>query len=141
MKSFLGLLLIVASCSVQARDTAHFFSIDEAMSTADAKQKLNQGVKFVFGKDVKGVTSNFGTFTSNKKTNAFNKSDQHACQWVFLSSMLSLQQRAIAEGANAVVNIHSYYKKNPYSSEAKFECHTGAIMAGVALRGTMVKLP
>lgn len=141
MKNLLGLFLIVVSCSVQARDTAHFFSIDDAMSTIDAKQKLDQGIKFVFGKEVKGGTSNYGTFTSNKKTNAFNKSDENACHWVFLSAMISLQNRAVAEGGNAVVNIHSYYKKNTYISETEFECHTGAIMAGVALRGTVVKLP
>lgn len=141
MKKLLGFLLIVVSCSVQARDTALFFSIEDAMSTVDAKQKLNQGVKFVFGKDAKNAKSTLGTFTSNKKTNAFNKSDQDACNWVFLSSMISLQARAIAEGGNAVVNINSYYKKNTFSSETEFECHTGAIMAGVTLRGTVAKLP
>jgi len=134
------MLILVLSCVAQARDTALFFSIQDAMATVEAKQKLNQGIEFVFAKDVKNTKSNYGTFVANRKTNAFNKTDQQACNWVFLSSMLSLQQRAIAEGGNAVVDIHSYYKKNEYSSEDEFECHTGAFVSGVALRGTVVKL-
>jgi uncharacterized protein YbjQ (UPF0145 family) len=140
MKNVMAIVLILLSCSSQARDTALFLSIDDAMTTVDAKQRLNQGIKFVFGENVVNAKSTYGTFVSNKKTNAFNKSDQQACNWVFLSSILALQKRALAEGGDAVVNIHSYYKKREHHSREEFECHTGAIMAGVALRGTVVKL-
>ena len=82
----------------------------------------------------------YGKFVSNKKTNAFGKSDEAACEWVLLSAMLSLQDRVKAEGGNAVININSYYKKNTVSSETEYECHAGAIMAGVALQGEVVKI-
>ncbi len=141
MNKFIGALLVLLSCGSQARDDALFLSIEDAMSSADARAKLNQDVKFVFGRGVKNSQSRLGTFTANRKTNAFNKSDIEACNWVFLSSMIALQKRALAEGGNAVVDIHSFYRKNAYESEEKFECHVGAIVAGVALRGTVVKLP
>jgi uncharacterized protein YbjQ (UPF0145 family) len=53
--------------------------------------------------------------------------------------MLRLQQRAHELGANAVINIVSNYKNVEVSSETQFECHDGAIMSGVALKGEFVK--
>ncbi|MDE1308731.1 hypothetical protein L9W77_17725 [Vibrio aestuarianus] len=75
-----------------------------------------------------------------KKTNAFNKTDEEACNWVFLSAMIALKDRAIKEGGNAVVNIKSNYKNNLTSSNDTFQCGAGAVMAGVALSGEVVKL-
>jgi len=68
------------------------------------------------------------------------KSDQKACQWAFLSAMATLQDRAIKEGGNAVVNIHRYYYKNTFSSSTEFECGAGAVMSGVTMVGDVVKL-
>ena len=58
----------------------------------------------------------------------------------FLSAMLAFQDTASSYGADAVINIYSYYKKNKIVSTEKFECGAGAIMAGVTFRGTIVKL-
>lgn len=126
--------------NVFARDDALMLPIADAMNAAAAQEQLNQGIKFFFNKSGGTAKQKYGTFTSNKKTNAFNKSDVEACNWVFLSAMVALQQRAIREGGDAVVDIHSYYKKNEMRSDDNFECHAGKIMAGVALRGTVVKL-
>lgn len=123
----------------QARDTKAFFSIKEAMNTDAAKEKLSKDIKFHFGKKSVKYKSSVGTYTANRKTNAFNKSDEEACEWVFLSALLALQDRAIASGGNAIINIHSYYKKEAMHSTEEYECHAGAVMAGVALRGTVVK--
>jgi hypothetical protein len=38
------------------------------------------------------------------------------------------------------VNIVSYYRKQVFASDTLYECHAGAIIAGVALKGTVVKL-
>ena len=143
MRHFLvvALLSLLVTTSVQARDTKHMMPIKDAMSSADFTEKLNAGVKFYFGDQPHGpVVKRFGEFVSNKKTNAFGKSDDRACQWVLLSALLSLQDRALAEGGNAVINIKSYYKKNEVSSNTEYECHAGGIMAGVTLKGTVVKL-
>jgi uncharacterized protein YbjQ (UPF0145 family) len=77
---------------------------------------------------------------TNKKTNKANKSDEEACHVAMLSGLIQLQERARKEGGNAVINIESYYKKKSYKSKDKFECHAGNIMAGVALKGDVVKL-
>jgi uncharacterized protein YbjQ (UPF0145 family) len=132
---------IMGAMNAQARDEHTMFSIQEAMNTEDAKAKLDGSVQFYFG-DQKHpkAEKTFGEFMSNKKTNAFNKTDERACQWAFLSAMLSFQDRAIREGGNAVVNIRSYYKRNEISSSTQFECGAGNIIAGVTFKGDVVKL-
>jgi len=124
-----------------ARDTSLKLPLKDALETRDAKEKLGTDVKFFFGSQPHpAAKTTLGTFTSNKKTNFANKSDKEGCEWAFLSAMISLKQRALAEGGNAVINIQSYYKKNEFSSATEYECHAGAVVGGVALRGTVVKL-
>lgn len=69
-----------------------------------------------------------------------NKSDEAACQRAFLSALLSFQQRAQKEGDNAIVEIESNYKKESFSSETQCERHAGAVIAGTALRGKVVRV-
>ena len=134
-------LLMSVSSAADARDTIVRVSVEEAMTTEDAKVTLDVGVRFFFAdQSYPEVVSRIGTYTANKKTNAFNKSDQEACKWAFLSSMVSLQKRALAEGGNAVVNIRSFYKKREFTSATEFECGAGAMVAGVTLVGDVVKL-
>lgn len=127
--------------SVSARDSWEMYSLSEALGTEAAKDKLNQDVRFYFG-DQKhpAVVKRFGEFMSNKKTNAFNKSDKGACEWAFLSAMVSFQERAQREGGNAVINIRSYYKKHEVSSTTEFECGAGRVIAGVTFLGDVVTL-
>ena len=112
-----------------------------ALAVKDAKDKLDGSVKFFFGnQETPKILTKLSTDVTNQKTNAVGKSDERACNWVFLSAMIQLEKRAKQLGANAVVNIVSYYQKNVMSSPTEFECHAGAIMAGVALRGEFVKI-
>jgi uncharacterized protein YbjQ (UPF0145 family) len=132
--------LLLAS-SLYARDDVTQYSIAEAMELEQTKLALGSEIKFYFGNQThSSIASNFGEFRTNKKTNAFNKSDKEACQWVFLSAMISLRDRAVTEGGNAVINIKSNYKNNLTVSDTTFSCGSGAIIAGVALVGTIVKL-
>lgn len=138
----LALVLAFASFAAQARDERLKMPIQDAMNTAEAKAKLDPDVKLFFG-DAKhpAPKQTLGTFTSNKKTNFFNKSDKEGCEWVFLGAALSLQERAKREGGNAVINIQSVYKNEDNSSATEYDCGAGSVMGGVALRGTVVKLP
>jgi uncharacterized protein YbjQ (UPF0145 family) len=135
-------LSIAATRWGYARDTKLLLPIATAMEGANnAKEKLSGSVKFFFGNQPHPqVLTKLGTDVSNLKTNAFGKSDETACNWVFLSAMIALDKRAQQLGANAVVNIVSYYQKIEMSSPTEFECHAGAVIAGVALKGDFVKI-
>jgi hypothetical protein len=136
-----GVALSGLAGTAEARDTDYKLKIDEVLQSPDAKEKLKPDVKFFFGSQKAPAGKGLGSFVTNKKTNSFGKPDEVACHWAMLSALMELQERAQKEGGNAVVNVISYYKKDEFSSDTEYECHAGAFVAGVALKGTVVKLP
>lgn len=133
-------LLILAAPAAMGRDDVGTYPIADVMGNPEYAARL-EGVRFYFGQqEHPSIERSFGEFQSNKKTNAFNKSDKGACEWAFLSALLSFHQRALSEGGDAVVNIRGYYKKINFTSETHFQCGAGATMAGVTLKGEVVKL-
>lgn len=132
------LAIALSSAPAFARDTLHNLPIADVLENPEYAPQL-EGVKFYFGDQAHpNVTREFGSDRTNKKTNAFNKSDVEACQWVMFSALLQLKQRADQLGANAVINIRSNYRNNLTSSETEYVCGAGAIMSGVALVGDFV---
>lgn len=133
-------LLTVAAAPAGARDTRQHFDIAQAIATGKADGTLDGSVRFHFkGAPAPGATR-LGPATTNKKTNAFGKDDEVACQWVFLSALKALQEAAKARGANAVIDIESNYKKQVFASATQYECGAGGLMAGVALKGVYAKV-
>ncbi|MCL1824389.1 MAG: hypothetical protein FWG26_00320 [Betaproteobacteria bacterium] len=139
-----ALLVPLSFCALnaQARDTTHYFPIQTAIEMGKAKGDIGDDVRFYFGNQPHSHIDALLTkgITTSKKTNSANKSDEQACNWAMLSALIQLQQAARNQGGNAVVNIESNYKHNVYRSDDQFECHAGNIMAGVALKGDIVKL-
>lgn len=144
MKTRLVALAIVSalSCSAAfARDTVLHIPFADVLAMPEAQDKLDKDMKFFLaGQSTPKVIKRFSTDTSNPKTNGFNKSDEFGCKWAALSALINLQNSAKREGANAVIDIVSYYKKNEYKSATDFECHAGTFVIGVALRGTYAKI-
>ena len=140
--AFVCVAAVAATTSSYARDDRLKFPVDGALSKGQSyKEKLDPSIKLYFGgQKTPPVAKKIGEWTSNKKTNAFNKSDQEACDLAFISAVVSLQDRARREGGNAVVNITSVYKNEPFTSPKEYMCGAGSVMAGVALRGTVVTL-
>lgn len=134
--------IVALSASVaHAADNKNLLPIAGAMAANDAQNRLGGSVKFYFGKQpTPRVLTKLGSDKTSQKTNAFGKSAESACHWVFLSDMLALQKKAKALGANAVINIVSNYNNVEFSSDTEFECHVGAIMAGAAFKGEFVKI-
>jgi hypothetical protein len=142
-KTVLALALIVLFCaaSADARDDRLRFPLASALSTPDAKTKLDPKIRLYFGKTkYPEPAQRSGVFTANKKTNFFNKSDKEGCEWVFLSAAISLQARARELGGNAVVNIASVLKNQEFISETEYECGAGNVVGGVALRGEIATI-
>jgi uncharacterized protein YbjQ (UPF0145 family) len=124
-----------------ARNTVIKVSIEQALAWGEQEGILNDSIGLYFGdQEHSTVEQTLGTYTANRKTNSFNKGDQKACQWAFLSAMAVLQKRAVREGGNAVINIRSYYYRNDFSSTTEFECGAGNVMAGVTMVGDVVRL-
>ena len=133
-------LLAVAS-TAQARDTRVELPLGELLGSQAAKDAgIDGSVRFYLAGQKVNVLDRLGEDVTNKKTNAANKSDEEACRWVALSAIKALQDGAKSRGANAVVDVVSYYKKNEFKSATNYECYAGTILAGVALKGTYAKV-
>lgn len=145
MKRHIVLAALVASFATLsmspafARDTVDYYPVDAALHSEPGKVSEDIGLYFA-GQRHPGVVKSMGEFATNKKTNAFGKSDLEACQHVFLSAVIELQERARKEGGNAVINIKSNYKNEVRESATEFTCGAGAVIAGVALTGEVVTL-
>ncbi len=136
-------LLLAASGIAAARNTIVNIPIKSVLEMPEAKGKLNGSVRFYLkGQATPQVVTRFGDVVTNPKTNGFNKSDLRGCMWATLSALVSLQSRValVGQNANAVVDIVSYYKKHEHVSSTDVECHAGALIAGVALKGTLAKV-
>lgn len=137
-----ALLLCALPGLSQARDTALYLPFEKVVQQMTAEKKLDGSVKFYLaGVQPRGkVTVVSPNAVTNKKTNAFNKTDEAACEWALQSALITMQDAAKKVNANAVTNIASFYKKVERKDATTYECHAGAVMAGVAIKGDLSRV-
>lgn len=143
MKRLLSAALIVLAGlgTASARDSVVKVTLADVLAMPEAQGKLDGSVKFYLaGQATPKVLSNLGSGVANKKTNGVGKDDQYGCKYVMLSALIAFQQSAKQRGANAVVDLASYYKKNEVRDAHTIECHAGNIMIGGALKGEYAKI-
>lgn len=147
MKSSIGKLAFTAMLSIStltpalARDTTLNLPLSEVINMPEAQGKLDGSVKFFLaGQKTPKVLERLSPDVSNRKTNGVGKSDEEGCRWAALSALIAFQDKAKSLGANAVVDIVSYYKKDETKSAVDYECHAGAVVVGVTLKGTYAKI-
>lgn len=126
---------------VHARDTILNIPLADVLAMPEAQEKLDGSVKFFLaGAATPKIKKTLGSDTANPKTNGFNKSDEFGCKWAALSALISFQNSAKRQGANAVTDIVSYYKKNETKSDTTIQCHAGTFVIGLALKGTYAQV-
>ncbi len=143
MKRLLSAALIVLAGigTASARDSVVKVSLADVLAMPEAQGKLDGSVKFFLaGAATPKVQQRLGSGVANKKTNGVGKDDQYGCKYVMLSALIAFQQSAKQRGANAVVDLASYYKKNEVRDAHTIECHAGNIMIGGALKGEYAKI-
>ena len=132
-------IVALAPMAAGARATFHDLDIKQAMDSDAGKSKL-LGVPVHFaGQSYAKVASDMGVFTANRRTNAFNKSDEQACRIAFLSAVIALQSRDQKLDADAVVDIKSITKHRKLESAKQYRCAAGNVVANVVLTGRVVK--
>lgn len=131
------LLALAAASNTSARDTIVHVTLADVLALPEAQRQLDGSVRFYLaGQQTPKILKRLGNGVSNRKTNGVGKSDEFGCKWAALSALIALQQSAKQQGANAVVDIVSYYKRNEARDAHTIECHAGNIMIGVALKGS-----
>ena len=125
-----------------AGDKVMHFPFANAVAAATQSGKLDGSVKFYLaGNTPNGhveVVSDYLTVT--RKTNAFGKNDQKACDWALQSALIAMQQGAKEQtGVNAIVDIVSDFGTE-YRDSTQYECHVGTLMAGGSLKIKLAKV-
>ena len=133
--------LIAMAQPVLARDDVMHMAFKDVLKSPAAKEKLGGSVNFYLdGAKTPKIMKKINSDVSNHKTNGFNKCNDESFLWAALTALLSFQEHAKCLGVNAVVDIESYYKKPPNTSPTEYECHLGALMAGVTFKGTYAQV-
>ncbi|AZG15495.1 MULTISPECIES: excinuclease ATPase subunit [Cupriavidus] len=146
MKFALPLAAVACAASLlstpaAARDTKYMLPLADVLNMPEAKEKLDGSVKFYLaGAPTPTVLEKKDSDVSNRKTNGVGKSDEDACRWAALSALISFQDKARTLGANAVIDMVSYYRKDTNANATDYECHAGAVVVGVALKGTFARV-
>lgn len=135
----LGLSMALASAAVQAADRTVYMPFQPEVELAIEAGRIDRSVTFSLKGTAPAGEVVKADVVTNKKTNAFAKGDWEACSWVMQSALIQLFEAAKAADATKVTNIVSFYKRNPYESTTQFECHAGAVIAGVALKADLAK--
>ena len=131
---------VVAPAVVDARNDKYILAIDSALQSTAPGENPDGSVKYFFiQQETPLILTRLGIETIHQRSRTNPGIDVKACNAAFLLALAALQKRAKQLGANAVINIASYYKKNELQSPAEFECHAGAA-AHVMLRGEFVKI-
>lgn len=139
------MLLVVLTAAgmgaAYARDTTLNLPFAEAVARATEAGALDGSVKFYLAGTTPAKAKIVRTeVVTNNKTNALGKTDEGACDWVLRSALIELEAAAKAQGANAVVDVVSFYKRKETKSSTTYECHAGGIVAGVALKAKLAKI-
>lgn len=134
-------LVAATSDAALARNTVLHLPLADVLEMPEAKTQLDGSVRFYLaGARTPAVQSRLGADVTNKKTNGVGKDDAFACRWAALSALVALQNSAKQRGANAVVDLVSYYKKVEFKDATQYECHAGGVVVGVALKGEYAKV-
>lgn len=147
MKQLLSVTILVFFClgamtmPVLAKDNWHQLSAEDAKNSALGKDKLRPEIKlYMKGQAHPKVIKTLGEYKANKRTNGFGKSAQQACDRAFVSALMALQDRAVREGGNAVIDIYTITKDKTYESAEKYSCIKGGFVTNVALMGTVANV-
>lgn len=136
----LAALIASTSMAATARDQVVTVPLKEVVDLGLAEGKLDGSVKFYLAGSSPKVSQRLGSGVSNKKTNSVGKDDVGGCKYVALSALIAFQDSAKARGANAVVDMASYYKRVEKKDPVTIECHAGNIIMGTTLKGEYAKL-
>jgi hypothetical protein len=126
--------------TAHARDDKYILPIESALQAKDVIGRPDGSVKFFFShQPTPPILARSGSATTHGRTTKLRNADRLICEAAFLAALLSLQKRAKQVGANAVVNVVSFYQQVEMSSTSEYECHAG-VAAHVFLRGEFVKI-
>lgn len=142
IRSLMALSFVFSMAELaHGRNVELLVPIADAMAATDVSDRPSGAVKFFFATQKSPeILTKLGSYLAAPRTGAGGRTDQRACHEAFLWTLVDLEKRAQRAGANAVVNVVSYYRKKEMASATEFECHVGNVIVTVWLKGDLVKI-
>ena len=130
--------LPVASLAANDKPTDKVYDQDlaRALNDPEVMAQVGSDVKFYFGSTPDGVVQTLGRSRSHKKSRA-SRGVEGACSRAFGNTLAAMAKQARGKGANAIVNIRSFWAGYPTSSTTSYKCGMGSSTSGVALVGEL----
>ena len=89
------LVSLLAAPSAFARSDLVDIDVKTAIANSTGKNPPLDSIRYYMKGQKHGpIAEKMGVFKANRATNAFNKSDEDACNIAFVSALIALQQRA-----------------------------------------------
>jgi len=129
----------IVAVPAHARNTEVLIDAETAVKN-QGKGDLLDIPFYMKGQQHPKVIKKIGNWSSSRKGRGVLQSDEAACSRTFVSAIKSLQERAVLEGGDAIINITTWTKDVPYEDAEKFRCVAGAVIVHVAIKGDIVKL-
>ena len=116
-------------------------SLADAMAKPEMQQQLRGFVKLFFGNSPHPEVAHvFNRYATKKGVRSSGNAIQESCEKALLAALLQFQTRAVRLGADAVIDIHSYYRHQEVSNDTSVQCHDNIRKVYVVLIGNFVKL-
>jgi uncharacterized protein YbjQ (UPF0145 family) len=140
----LSLILILTtvlfSGCVADRNVPKPFVIADALAVTEYQEKLKSMALYFGNQPHPPVARTLGERKTSTRANVVGRENKLACDRAFVSGSARLQRAARKMGGDAIINIKSNLKRREISSKTHFQCASGVLMSGIALKGTVVKL-
>jgi uncharacterized protein YbjQ (UPF0145 family) len=117
-------------------DKVYDQELARALNDPEVMAQVGADVKFYFGATPDGVVQTLGRSRSHKKSRA-SRGVEGACARALGNTLAAMARQARGKGANAIVNIRSFWGGYPTSSATSYKCGIGSSTSGVALVGEM----
>lgn len=139
MATVLG-MLVIAALPAQARNVKYMLPIKVSVELSGSE--LDPSIKLFYGPQAYPKSAEkLGELHTTNKASIADSNDTLACNQAFASALQDLQKGAKSVGANAVVNIATYFKGGPQvKSATEFECHAGSHSVILMTTGDFVRI-
>ena len=138
--TMLAALIALPAPSIAANDkpTDKIYDQDlaRALNDPNVRAMVGSDVKFYFGSTPEGVVQTLGRSRSHKKSRS-TRDVEAGCTRSLGNTLAAMAIQARKKGANAIVNIRSFWGGYPTSSTTSFKCGVGSSTSGTPLVGEL----
>jgi hypothetical protein len=138
--SVLSVCLLVPS-SVAARNVEYTLPMDEVLRMPAAERELDGQVRFYLsGQSHTQVVLRHSEEVVTAKIRGAGEEEIETCKRAALKALVHYQSKARKMGANAIIDMVSYFDAKPFMSPAQYECHAGSRTVVVVFKGSYAKI-